>query len=320
MLDPLVWPDAVEDIFSGDLAAVLGQSTAGGGVVLSAVTTFGYRDRGAGTVAFTTSLGMGRKLERIAADPRAALLFHTRQHGTSAEPGVVLVQGLATVRVPPDAERADLARRFDEYTGPAPQGRFWDHWLRVYREIRVIVTVEATRMLWWPTGSVTDTPIVLGMPLPRIAGAQKPPRDAETPRVPVKRVHRSAELSHQLLGVLQSDGMPLILPVSRSVPARTGLTLTVPGGGLVPAGGVRAGYLAHSFHPQLIGLRSAAHTGWLMADHVGGLRWTPHTRLAFTSPRNKTLSLLGSGLAARYGYRTAVKQRKQDILRYLQSH
>jgi len=317
MRTPPGWPDDVEDILAGDLAAVLGLPTASGGVVLSAITTFGLRDRAAGTVGFTTSLGMGRKLERLAADPRAAILFHTRQHGTSREPGLVLVQGTATVAVPRGGQRADLARRFDSYTGPSPHGRFWDRWLRVYKDVRVVVTVRATRILWWPTGSADEAPEVLGTPLPEPAEPQKPPHDAGTPRFPVARVHRATRLRHQLLGVTLADGMPLILPVDAAAPTPAGLDLTVPGSGLLPGGGRRAGYLAHDFHPQLMGLRSAAHTGWLRADG-SSLRWTPHTRLAFVSPRNRNLSLLGSGLAARVGYRTAVKQQKHDILKYAQ--
>lgn len=73
-----------------------------GGVVSPALlTSIGLRDRMEGTVGFTTSLEFGRKLERIAADPRIAVLYHTRDHGYASRPGIVLMQGVATIQVSP---------------------------------------------------------------------------------------------------------------------------------------------------------------------------------------------------------------------------
>ena len=51
---------------------------------MTAVAPIGMRDRAAGTVTFTTSLGLGRKLERIARNPRVALAYHAREHGFAA--------------------------------------------------------------------------------------------------------------------------------------------------------------------------------------------------------------------------------------------
>ena len=47
-------------------------------------------DRDRGALGYTTSLGFGKKLERIVADPHVALAFHAREHGFSASPAFVL--------------------------------------------------------------------------------------------------------------------------------------------------------------------------------------------------------------------------------------
>ena len=68
-------------VLAGDLTAALGYRTPAGGVVVQAVAPIGLRDREAGTVGFTTSLGFSKKLERIERDPRVAMAFHAREHG-----------------------------------------------------------------------------------------------------------------------------------------------------------------------------------------------------------------------------------------------
>lgn len=208
---PLAWPDEVDEILAGDLVVAVGCPTPGGGVVLNSVTTLGLRERRAGTVTFTTSLGFGRKLERIAHDPRTAVAYHTRRHGYSDRPGYVLVQGLATIHDDYSPQQREAIReQAARHIGELATGRFWDWWLRVYYHDRVGVEVRARRILWWPSGSLRDPPEVFGEALPAAdTDPQPPPRNPTVPRVPVKRVHRSAVMEHRLLGVVQRDGMPL---------------------------------------------------------------------------------------------------------------
>lgn len=312
---PLSWPDEIDEIFTGDLVVAVGSPTPRGGVVLNSVTPIGLRDRTAGTVSFTTSLGFGRKLERIAKDPRIAVAYHTRQHGHGDRPGYVLVQGLASVRTDySQEERASVREQASMHLGQVVSGRFWDWWLKVYYEDRVGVEVRVRRILWWPSGSLQKNPVVLGEPLPdETSPAQPPPREPRTPRVPMKKVGRAAAMEHRLLGVLQGDGLPLILPVTVTATTKSALTLACDSDTL-PPGGRRAGFLAHRFRPKLVGLSAATHTGWLEVD--GGASWTPHTRRAFTAPANKTLLLLANGAAARWGYRQALKQGRDDIVRH----
>jgi hypothetical protein len=200
------------------------------------------RDRDAGTVTFTSSLGFGRKLERIAADPHIAVAYHTRQHGHTDRRGLVVVQGIATVRGASDRERDEVAAQAAEHMGQVVTGRFWDRWLSVYYYDRVLVDVAVVRMLWWPDGTLDDEPVVIGSAPPVEPPApQTPPREATTPRVALRRMRRSLSHPHLLLGYVQADAMPVIVPVDVDGTDEDGLVL----GGAVPltlpAGGRRAG-------------------------------------------------------------------------------
>src|SRR4029077_1866247 len=95
---PVTWSDEVDDVLASDLTAVLSYATPAGGAVVTPVSPIGLRDREAGTVGFTTSVGFGRKLERIRRDPRGALSYHAREHGFSESAMFVHVQGTATAR------------------------------------------------------------------------------------------------------------------------------------------------------------------------------------------------------------------------------
>ena len=316
---PVVWPDAVDEILTGDLVVAVGSPTPKGGVVLNGVAPVGLRDRAAGTVTFTTSLGFGRKLERIAADPRIAVAYHTRRHGRSGRPGVVLVQGVASVRADlSQAERGQLVEQAAGHLGPAVTGRFWDWWLAVYYQDRVCVDVGVQRIVWWPTGSLADQPIVFGRALPeQPPAAQTPPWDAATPRVAMLKLRRSVGMPHLLVGYLQADGLPCVVPVAVTAVDDTAVIIDNETR-LLPSGGRRAGFLAHDFRPKIVGLSTATHTGWLMPD--GQARWTPHTRHSFTAPPSKTLLLLGNGAAARWGYRQAIRHGRDQVIRHARPH
>ena len=80
---PVSWPDTVDEILGGDLTAALAYATPAGGAVVVAVAPVGLRDRDEGTVSFTTSLGLGRKLERIRQEPRVALAILEDPAGTA---------------------------------------------------------------------------------------------------------------------------------------------------------------------------------------------------------------------------------------------
>ena len=293
-----MWSDADDQILAGDLTAALAYATPAGGAVLTPVAPIGLRDRKARTVTFTTSLGFGRKLDRIKADPRVTLAYHAREHGFASGPGFVVVQGHA--RYDPHPEREALERldpAVTRFMGPRQRGLFWDRWLSAYYEDRVLVTVQVERTLSWPDSEATGEPAVSGAPAAGDPEPQAPPRNGTGPRVDVERaVRRIRKLSHVLLSYLGADGFPLVVPVGVDDPSPEGVAVR----GQLPDGGRRAGLLAHSYEPKLIGLEVRQYTGWL-ADGV----YAPHTERGFRAPANKTILLLANGFMARRGLKQA---------------
>src|SRR5205807_6739941 len=118
------WPEEVDRVIDGDITAALAYVTPAGGAVVTAVAPIGLRDRERGTVGFTTSLGFGKKLERIHRDPRIALAYHTRKHGFADGRRYVLAQGDATLTIEPDQDFLDreIGPRAERYLGPRKSG------------------------------------------------------------------------------------------------------------------------------------------------------------------------------------------------------
>jgi hypothetical protein len=298
-----VWSDVEDGVIGGDLTAALAYVTPAGGAVVTPVAPLGLRDRAAGTVSFTTSLGFGRKLERIDSNPCVALAYHSRDLGFAQGNSYVLVQGTATYDAEPDpAVLAELVQPASaRFLGAPRRGPFWDRWLHAYYDDRVLVTVSVGRVCSWPDSACVRALTVYGAPLPEATPApQEPPRNGTGPRVSPARLQRRARaLAHALLGYVGADGFPFIAPVRIGAASEAGVALSGP----LPPGGRRAGLLAHSYGPELVGLRVRQCTGWL-ADGV----YAPHTENGFRAPENKTLLLLANGLLARRGLAQARKR------------
>jgi hypothetical protein len=160
------------------------------------------------------------------------------------------------------------------------------------------VTVQVERVLSWPDPSCAGAPNVSGAELAQAEPeAQTPPRNGTGPRVDVAREReRLAHLPHVLAGYVGADGFPRVVPVGIGEASASGIALSGP----LPAGGRRAGLLAHRYEPQLIGLETRQCTGWLQ-DGV----YAPHTAGGFRAPANKTLLLLANGFMARRGLKQA---------------
>jgi Pyridoxamine 5'-phosphate oxidase len=174
------WSEEIDGVLGGDLTAALTYLTPAGGAVATCVAPVGLRDRQAGWVGFTTSLGFGKKLDRIERDPHVALAFHAREHGGSHSQRYVLVQGRAEII--PNPEQALLTLVYDQAVavlGPAKRGRlFWDRWLREYYAVRVPVLVQVDRILTWPDLRCEGEPGILGAP-----ASLEPPTPQAPPRV-----------------------------------------------------------------------------------------------------------------------------------------
>ncbi|MGW6376455.1 pyridoxamine 5'-phosphate oxidase family protein [Rhodococcus sp. NPDC055112] len=313
---PVIWSDAVDDIIGGDLTCGLACLTPAGGAVVTSVAPIGLRDRERGTVGFTTSLGFGRKLERIKDDPRVALAFHAREHGVGDRPDqrFVLVQGEARFDPHPDRATLDeIGERLEPYMGAPKRGRFWDRWLRAYYEDRVLVTVTVTRIVAWASATADGEPEVFGAPRPEDGAApQSPPKKGTGPRVDAARTgERAARLPHLLLAYRDADRYPVVAPVGVTAADADGVRLRVPA--WVPSGGRRAGLLAHSYRAQLVGLETRQNTGWLEVTGTEA-RYAPHTEAGFRAPANKTILLLANGFLARRGLAKARKQGRVQAL------
>jgi hypothetical protein len=296
-----MWSDADDAIIGGDLTAALAYVTPAGGSVVTPVAPIGLRDREAGTVSFTTSLGFGRKLKRIERDPRVALAYHAREHGFASEPRFVLVQGQASYDASPNpAVLAEKVRPASEKFMGAPRtGWFWDRWLSAYYADRVLVTVQVERVLSWPDLACEGALSVTGNLLPgEPPPPQAAPKNGTGPRVDVQRAaRRLRKLPHVLLGYVQADGFPAMTPVKVGGTSAAGMELIGPS---LPHEGRRAGLMAHRYEKQLIGLETHQHTGWLQ-DGV----YAPHTESGFRAPANKTVLLLANGFMARRGLKRA---------------
>ena len=303
---PVAWDDATDAILAGDLTAALGYRTPAGGVVVQAVAPIGLRDRAAGTVGFTTSLGFSKKLERIARDPRVAMAFHAREHGRARSERYVLVQGRARVIADPSPEqRAEVRRLAEAALGPARHGWFWDRWMREYYAVRVPVHVDVERIVTWPDLRCAGAPQADGEELPASAPEpQRRPRGGTAPRLDTARAARRVRATaHTLLGYAGADGRPLIVPVEAADAGAAGIRLST--AAPLPPGGRRAGLLGHSYRPRLIGLLTRQYTGWLEVGDDGAAVYAPHTETGYRAPPNKTLLLLLNGLLAKRGVRAA---------------
>lgn len=297
----LAWSDEVDAVLAGDMTAALGYVTPAGGAVVAAVAPVGLRDRDQGTVTFTTSLGLGKKLERIARDPRVGIAYHARDHGFASGDSFVLVQGRCRPVPPadPDWNERVLGPASARFMGPPRRGPFWDRWLKEYYADRVPVTVDVARVVVWPALDCSGDPVVNGIDRPGAPEPQAAPKKGTGPRVDAEKAARKlARMPHVLVAWREADGFPAVVAARVQGAGGEGIRLGSEAG--LPAGGRRAGVLGHSYEAKLVGLQARQHTGWL----EDGL-YAPHTVSAFRAPSNKTLLLLANGLLAKRGLRKA---------------
>ena len=303
----------------GDITAAVAYVTPAGGAVVTAVAPCGIDDRDAGAVGFTTSLGFGKKLERIVRDPHVALAYHARQHGFSTRPPFVLVQGVASVELTPSQERLDAFEpQATRYLGELKRGPVWDRLLREYYAERVFVDVAVDRVQAWPDLHASgDAGDLRRGGAARAAAAAGPPKNGTGPRVDVAKAARQITgLPYRLLAYRGADGYPVIVPVELAGHDDRGLHL-VDAAGLLPPGGRRAGLLAHTYRPQLVGLATRVFTGWLEVADDGSAVYAPHTAKGFVAPPRKNLLLVTNGLLAKYGLRQARRAGLAEQLRAL---
>ena len=314
------WPDEVDQVIAGDMTAALAYVTPAGGAVVTAVAPIGLRDRELGTVGFTTSLGLHKKLERIRRNPRVALAYHARKHGFAEGTGYVLVQGDAALTLEPDREllETEIQPRAERFLGPRKSGAFWDRWLQEYYADRVPVDVDVRRIVSWSQLDCGGQSDVHGQALPpEPAAPQAPPKKGTGPRLDAaKEVRASGRLPYVLLAFTGADGYPVVHPVTIADGGSEGIVLEAAAPSLLPPGGRRAGLLAHDYEANLLGLKARQFTGWLaVEDGSSRALYAPHTSSSFRAPNNKTLLLLANGLLAKRGLKKARQAGVIDRLR-----
>lgn len=313
---PVVWSDQADEDIKGDLTAAVAYVTPAGGAVVTGIASIGIGDRAAGTMGFTTSLGLHKKLERILRDPRVAMAYHARDHGYSSNHLFVLAQGLADVDLTPSREKIEaIIPQVEKFLGEVKRGRLWDRLLHEYYFERVFVDVRVVRVTEWPNLDGGGSPRVSGDPQSTQPGPQTPPRNGTAPRVKMSKVARQvSKLPHRVIAFRGSDGFPVIVPVKITHHGKQGFTLAA-APGLLPAGGRRAGLLAHSYHPKLVGIATRSMTGWLEVTVDGAGVYSPHTCKGWSAPAIKSVLLVMNGLLAKFGYR---KARRDGVLERLE--
>lgn len=312
----IAWPDDIDEVLTGDLTAAASYVTPAGGAIVTAVAPCGLDRRDEGVVGFTTSLGFGKKLEHIVRRPQVALAYHARDHGFTSSPKFVLVQGDAAVDLTPSGERLEsFMPQVERYLGELKRGLVWDRLLDDYYWERVFVDIRVRRIVAWGDLLAGGAPELFGEPLAHPPASQPSPERGTAPRVDLD--HLTAQLvtlPHRVISYRGSDGYPVVAPIELAGHDRGGLRLVAPEG-LLPVGARRAGFLAHAYHPYLVGLGTRALTGWLDVDHDGVAVFAPHTSQGFKAPPRKRTLLLVNGLLAKQGMRRA---RRQGLLRELE--
>lgn len=299
------WTEEVDDILAGDLAVAVAQVTPARGVVIMPMAPMGLRDRAAGTVTLTTSLGLPHKVARLRRQPAIALAYHAREHGYSALPHFVLVQGTALVDDQPDrAWLESITPAWSRFLGPrhtGPAGRLMD----IYYWRRLRVTVRAERIVVQP-GSAAEGATVFGTPLSTEPPPQTAPKQGTEPRVDTGKVARDmARLPHTLLGWVGADGLPTMTRVRATGVDERGIRLRSEDGP-IPQGGRRAGLTSHAFLPRMVGQEQRVHTGWLEVAGDEAV-YAPHTRRGYRLPASEAAFVAASAIGMRAGFRKARK-------------
>lgn len=297
------WPIALEEILAGDQVVGLASVTPAKGVVIAPMTNFALHERQSGTVRVNSSVGAGKKLDRVRRDPRVALAFHTRDQGTADGPEYVLVQGIATVASPVENFPATIGGRWDDKEGPRAHG-LWGRWLRVYYT-RVPIDIAVQRIIVWPDLNASGEPLIVGAPLGKPPPSQKPPAGGTDARVDSARTASAAtRLPHVLLGWVGDDGLPMIVPVAAIEGVDDRTVRLRAAGSVLPPGQRRAGLTAHAFSRHVRGEHQRLYTGWLEVDADGRTAtYRPHTGFGFHLPPSKLLYHLAVGFSARRGVR-----------------
>lgn len=299
----VTWDDDIDEIIGGDAAVGFASVTPAKGVVIMPMAPLGLRDRDAGTVTITTSLGLPKKLVRLRQNPSVALAYHAREHGQSSSPLYVVAQGTATVDPGPDRDWLEsITPQWERFLGPRHTGAL-GRLMHIYYWERVAIHIQVSRVLVYD--GTPAPPRVIGDTLPATdPGSQSAPTGGTGPRVDTGKVAAHLDrLPHSLLGWVGSDGLPTMARVRAVGVGSDGVRLASIDGAL-PSGARRAGLTSHTFQRHMVGQEQRVHTGWLEV-HGDEAVYAPHTKSGQAIPASKALFGVGVGVGMRPGYRKA---------------
>jgi hypothetical protein len=242
--NPTAWPDELVEVFERSVTAEYASLTRTGRPVT--VPTTPYLGASGLTIDVSTGLTYPAKAERARRDPRVCLLFADPVGSGLADPPVVLVQGLATVR------DSDLQENTDRYVARSMaklpdatkgQPRFVLRRLAWYYA-RIWIEVTPLHMRWWSGRNLDEPPRTwhaaegTAAPLSDPAPSGNQPGAWISPPSSWRAAAQEADrLSTHDLTVVDANGFPLCLPVTSTEVVPDGFVLALgPGAAPVPTG------------------------------------------------------------------------------------
>jgi hypothetical protein len=225
LLNPAGWPEEVLPVFERAITCECSTLRRDSAPITSPLTPYLGADRR--TLDVSTGLTYPAKAERARRDPRVALLYSDPLGSGLADPPVVLVQGLATVR---DSDLQANTDRYVPLTMAKLPGTYKHQLSFVLRRqqwyfTRIWIHVTPLRIFWWQAGRTDHPPQVWTAP----AGVTAPPSDPPPPgtapgpwQAYPKDWRKAAyyacrHLGAPVLTVLDSDGFPGPFRVKRAV-------------------------------------------------------------------------------------------------------
>jgi hypothetical protein len=230
------WPPGVAEVVDRFLVCEVTTLTRTGRPITWPLTP--YLGQGGATIDVSTGVTYPAKAERARRDPRVAVLFSDPKGSGIADPPLVLVQGLATVR------DADIQANTDRYVGQSLKKLpgAWRHQPRAlvraqtWYWARIYVEVTPTRIMWWPRRRLEGEPEVwepTGLAVappsdPAPSGPGPGPWQRPAPPWRTRASDVVGRLPAPVLSVVGDDGFPLSGPCRRAGLSDTGFELEVP--------------------------------------------------------------------------------------------
>ena len=221
--NPAGWPTELVEVFHGAITAEFTSLTRAGLPIT--VPTTPYIGEDGLTLDVSTGLTYPAKAERARRDPRVSLLFADPVGSTVADPLVVVVQGLATVR------DADLQANTDRYLRSSieklpdvikGQPRVVLRRMGWYYA-RIWILVTPLHIRWWPTRDLEEPAQGWNAPEGTAAPLSDPAPSGQQPApwvAPPSSWHVAAAEAGRLtmhdLTVVDRNGFPVCLPVART--------------------------------------------------------------------------------------------------------